>query len=101
MHGNRGLSRPLLKFSGSWPSAEWFCSSSRNAFVRFDLIHKFVYQARRIALLPDEVIVRPPGAPTTPGMPGGGGPPAERRGVLAAPFATGQFVGRTDQHVLN
>ena len=43
-----------------------------------------------------ELEVRPPGAPTTPGMLGGGGPPAERRGVLGAVFAY-RPIRRTDR----
>jgi hypothetical protein len=34
-------------------------SATAYAFVRFDLIHKFVYQRRRIVPLPDEVIGDP------------------------------------------
>src|SRR5258708_39771498 len=41
------------------PGREAVCSRSRNAFVRFDLIHKFVYQGRRIVLLPDDVVGDP------------------------------------------
>src|SRR4051812_623317 len=98
MHGNRGVVPSVIEIQRFVALCGVFCSGSRNAFVRVDLIHKFAYQARRIALfqmwlsrtrifISTTGEVRPPGTPTTPGMPGGGGPPAERRDVLGAPFA--------------
>ena len=58
----------------------------------FDLLA----EDNRLNVYAGELEVRPPGAPTTPGMLGGGGPPAERRGVLGAPFAYRVLVMKGD-----
>src|SRR2546421_12780841 len=71
-------------------SVEW-----TSARARLSQILDLIAEDNRLNVYAGELEVRPPGAPTTPGMLGGGGPAAERRAFQARRSPTGQFVGRT------
>jgi len=64
--------------------------------ARLAQILELIAEDNRLNVYAGELEVRPPGAPTTPGMPAAAARPAERRGVLGAAFAY-RPIRRTDR----